>query len=433
MDFQGRRTIDHGGNDSSMRSIDGLSDADDGRDRLDAEELMSAAMAASSRSLSTTSSVSSQRRNRPPHLPPPRASLGEAPQRVGITKNTWKILGASLLAISAISVGVVTFEVVESGNLSNISMTIARGNQEVRLQNTDVMQSHRIQHTGPSAKYAGTGVPSFYDDNFEDFAGDSNKKTVPVHWRIPGSKQDLLTHVIGACLGLIQGVDQVGGNGTEIKTSSAGDYVMIDMAVKPSSLDQKKIEVLSSQSLHYLTEFLAGLGVKGKLFILFSDPLERMLTFYYSAQDPASTSFDPALESVSLHEFATWPEDRPEFNFVTKSLLTQGNGLIASDQITVEDFELAKEIILSKAMILLVDDKLGSWAKVATWMKWNEDKKARKCVDSVLLVDWPKVNHPAFEKDSNTSKALVQRNQWDLQLFEFAVQLYQQQTTALVQ
>lgn len=427
MDFQGRLKID-------PRSMDGISDADGGRDRLDAEELMSAAMAASSRSLSTTSSVSSQRRNRPPHLPPPSASLGEAPQRLGVTRNKWKILGASLLAISAISVGVVvTFEVMASGNLSNISMNIARGNQGVKLQNTDVMQSHRIQHTGPSSKYAGTRVPRFYDDNFEDFAGDSGQKTIPVHWRIPGSKQDLLTHVIGACLGLIQGVDQVGGNGTEIKTRSAGDYVMIDMAVKPSSPDQMKIEVLSSQSLHFLTEFLDGLEVKGKLFILFSHPLERMLTLYYSARDPGCTSFDPALEYVSLHEFATWPEDRPEFNFITKSLLTRGDGLIASDQITLEDFQLAKEILLSKAMVLLLDDKLGSWAKVATWMKWNEDKKARKCVDSVLLMDWPKVNHPTFEKESNTSVALLQRNQWDLQLFEFAVELYQQQTNLLVQ
>jgi len=427
---------DHGLRRMNMAQVEDI----ERLDRLDAEELMHAALTASVTSLSSASPLSSQRRSRAPRLPPPQSSL-DTPKR--ICPSTWKLFAISLLMISCISAGVVTvLEFKETGNIiphRSIDI-VTRSDLEVTLQITEGMQSHRIQQLN----YTHFDMPPLFNLILEDFDetlrqtserdvdGNIRQKSMPVHFLIPGSGQDTITHVIGACLGLTQGMDQTGINGTGVKHSSAGEYLMVDMQVVPS-LNLNVVDILLSSSLHSLRGFLSNLQLRGKLVVVFRHPLERMLTLYYSSKDSRSSLFNPSLGSITLQEFATWPEDRPEFNFVTKSFLSKGNDLITSDQITAENFEIVKGVLHAKALILLNDDKLASWTKMVKWMNWNEDQEGRQCADATLVQEsHASANHQPLEQSSVTSAYLLQRNNWDLQLFEFAVQLYQHQSKVLV-
>lgn len=435
-----RQPISRDRNDPSKTRINDHLD-DERRDRLDAEELMHAAMVASTSSLSTTSSVSSKRRNKPPHLPPPFSNMDDSNSNStsttilnGNTRRNLRTLGISVVVISVITGG--TFVISELTKVRKPSLQLkifdSRGVLEVNRQNIHVHPSHRLQPT----KYTDMRLPEFYKPILQDFKGDSKEKYIPVQWRIPGSNHDAIARGIDNCLGLDQNLHlTVANNNGTVFISGKGladNDEITDIGATPS-FHLESIHVLSSESLHSITGFLADHHVQGKLFVLLCHPIERMMTLYYSSQDSKNSFNNPSLRSISIDEFATDPQDRTEFNFVTKSLLADGKGLMRSDQINIDNFEKAKEILGTKAMILLSDDTLGSWAKMATWMNWNEDQNARQCVDSTLLEELSTVKQPPLNFDSNIADLFMQRNQWDLQLFEFAVQLFNLQTTALVQ
>jgi hypothetical protein len=428
-----RQPITRDSKDSSKTRIDAHLD-DERRDRLDAEELMHAAMVASTSSLSTTSSVSSMRRSKPPHLPPPYSNMdGATPVRVGNAKRNIRNFGISLFVISIIAGG--TFVILELTEVKKTSIQLkmvdTRGVLEVKHQNINVFPSHQLQPT----KYTDMGLPDFYKSILQDFHGDNKEQYLPVQWRIPGSDHDAIARGIDNCLGLHQNLDLTIANNNGTVFISGNGLADNDASIGEGAtplFHLENIHVLSSESLHSLTGFLADHHVQGKLFVLLCHPLQRMMTLYYSSQDPKSSLYNPSLRSISIDEFANYPRDRTEFNFVTKSLLADGNGLMTSDQINIENFEKAKEILGTKAMILLSDDKLGSWAKMATWMNWKEDQGARQCVDSTLLEELSTIKQPPLKNDSNIAGLFMLRNQWDVQLFDFAVQLFQLQTATLV-
>ena len=120
---------------------------------------------------------------------------------------------------------------------------------------------------------------------------------------------------------------------------------------------------------------------------------------------------------------------------MVKSLVSSGDDLIATEHITPDDLELAKTILREKFMILLIDDKFGSWRKVDAYMGWPYfTQERKKCEDSVLNRNWPEMtqDQPHLERNEEAYWHLVERNRWDVELYEFAVLLFHQQTEALV-
>jgi hypothetical protein len=314
----------------------------------------------------------------------------------------------------------------------------------VRLRNM-ISQSNRIEHT----KYNGTEIPSFIHTNVKDFTDRNTSAEVPVLWRIPFSGDEVWTEIMGTCLGFIQVADERELLGVHLTDEELmyvetpkGTFFNLDLtddagieqakAIHLATLD--RVDAITSPNLHVLSLF-DNLERKCRAFTTLCHPATRLVSYFYGSKDINSRYYDASLEGVSLEEYAAWPGDREEFNFMVKSLVSSGNRLVATKDIDRDDLELAKAILQEKFMILLIDDKFGSWTKLDVYMGWPYSTQDRRhCEDSLLKLHWPQLaeEHPPVGTNEAAYSHLVERNRWDMELYDFALQLFQQQTEALV-
>ena len=435
----------------------------DEQDRLDAEENMVTAMAvsvssnrsvaSSNRSVASSNvSVSSKRRSRPPAIPPP--PLGKSPSRASSSSSSRRVfpkrlLKATMVAVlvaSAVSVG--TLAVVKGNIHLGVSssgkalFSSHHGKRPVLFGEGHV---HRIQHT----KHTGVAIPPVYQSHLKSFHEQRGRNEIPILWRIPQSGDEAISRAIGECLDFVQAGDQTellrhsvsADTVVEVLETPKGNYVNIDfnnrlgieLARSVQLISMDIVNTLTSPHLHVI-ELMQDEehSKRGRLFAVFRQPVERLVSYYEKAKDADSRYYDADLKGKSLQEYADWPTDRPEFNFMVKSLVSSGDELISSAEITVDDLKLAKAILKEKVLALSTEDKYGSWAKLATWQGWKTTQDQRTCVDRILQEDWPGHDDATMNPQSPISIRLSQRASWDTELFRFAMDLYRSQTEALL-
>eukprot|EP00545_Synedropsis_sp_CCMP1620_P004970 CAMPEP_0119012972 /NCGR_PEP_ID=MMETSP1176-20130426/7723_1 /TAXON_ID=265551 /ORGANISM="Synedropsis recta cf, Strain CCMP1620" /LENGTH=459 /DNA_ID=CAMNT_0006966013 /DNA_START=78 /DNA_END=1457 /DNA_ORIENTATION=- len=443
----------------------------DEQDRFDAEETMVDAIAAtmtstgsvgsrsigsnysgqrrSTRAPSTLASISisNKRRNRAPAIPPPPNNMKELPTN----RKQWNIHKVFVVAVAtvaasgAIAVGVLHATHRSSpGGYKTTAAAVILVDKPVRLREMPPSQHHRIQHT----KYSGGLMPDFFQLNSKDFADVSHYAEVPVLWRIPFSGDEAWTEIMGVCMQLTQASDQQELLGAHLSDhelkyvmTNRGAFFNIDLsswegieqakAVNLAALD--RVDIITSPLLSVLSLF-DDLSLQGRSFCTLRHPAARLASFFYASKDASSRYYDPAMMDVTIDQYAAWPGDRNEFNFMVKSLVSSGNELISSGEITNEDMDLAKSILQQKFMILLAEDTFGSWTKLQSWLGWTSTQEQRKCEDAAMDKDWLQtpLEYPVLGSDAPAYLHLSERNNWDLQLYEFAVQIFQQQTEVLV-
>lgn len=320
-------------------------------------------------------------------------------------------------------------------------------NKPIRLRRA-IAQNHPIQHT----KYAGSEIPNFFHSNMKDFTDLNHDGEIPVLWRIPFSGDEAWTEIFGTCLKLNQAADKhellgVHATSDELQyvESAHGTFFNLDLsesngieqakAINLTSLDG--VNIITSPSLNVLSLF-DNATMQGRALCTLRHPALRLMSYFYGAKDAKSQYYDPALDDVTLEEYAAWPEDREEFNFMVKSLVSSGTDLIPTSDITLDDLNLAKKILQQKFIILLAEDMFGSWTKLESYLGWPlSTQEQRQCEDSILRLDW---THRASNEqeyrpvgDSEVAYSqLVERNSWDVALYEHALSLFQQQANVLV-
>ena len=320
-------------------------------------------------------------------------------------------------------------------------------NKPVRLRQV-ISQNHRIQHT----KYAGTEIPMFFQTNMKDFTDLNHHGEIPVLWRIPFSGDEAWTEIIGTCLKLTQAADEqellaahVAADELQYVESPLGTFFNLDLSGSEGIEQAKAINLTSLEGVNMITSpslsvlsLFDNAPMQGRALCTLRHPASRLVSYFYGTKDANSQYYDPALEDVTLEQYAAWPGDRGEFNFMVKSLVSSGNELISTADITFDDLNLAKTILQQKFMILLADDMFGSWTKLESYLRWPfSTQEQRKCEDSILRLDWTHRGSSQQEYrplgDSEVAYSqLVERNTWDVALYEYAVSLFRQQTEVLV-
>lgn len=438
----------------------------DEQDRFDAEENMVVAMTsvstASGGSSTTTgaatsntpaASVSTKRRSRPPPIPPPPNLMAEP------TPRKWNYHKAIVTAVAVVAFtgASVAGVVLASGNNNKYNKVRGTGmiiraapvilvDKPVRLR--EMPSPHfQIQHT----KYSGQTIPAFYDLNAKDFADVSHHGELPIMWRVPFSGDEAWTQIMGTCMKVTQAADEQELLGsylmhTELQyvaTATKGVFFNLDLstwagieqakAVNLAALD--RVDVITSPILRPTLSLLDDFTLSARVFCTMKHPAIRSLAFFYlGAKNAHSRYYDPALLDVTIEQYAAWPTDREEFNFMVKSLVSSGNELISTDEITKEDLDLAKNILQHKFLVLVSEDKYGSWTKLQAWMGWKSTQSQRKCEDGVMSQKWPDDSKiPMLGAQEVAYTRLIERHSWDVQLYEFAVLLFEQQSEILVQ
>ena len=194
---------------------------------------------------------------------------------------------------------------------------------------------------------------------------------------------------------------------------------------------------------------------KGVLFSLFRHPVERAISSFYSKQQVHDVHFDPSLEIYSLTDWANSPQYINDY--MVRSLVGKLNERSPLNQqpLNRNDLDVAKEILRRKCLIGLTDEKSESLKRFEKFFDWNaeearrhesvngEEKTAERtrnekwrkeiikdeeCKDRLLHYSWEKKHKHVIPEENDVSyKLLESKNRYDIELYIYARQLFDEQ------
>lgn len=93
------------------------------------------------------------------------------------------------------------------------------------------------------------------------------------------------------------------------------------------------------------------------------------------------------------------------------------------------NLEIAQEVLKRKFIVGLYENKRGSFARFDHYFKWKENPNYEKefgCRKQ--LMDEKYVPKHPIRKDSDTWKLLLEQNRYDVLLYDYAKELFKQQS-----
>jgi hypothetical protein len=227
-----------------------------------------------------------------------------------------------------------------------------------------------------------------------------------------GHDEDALLQVIDYKGGKYVNVDTTSIQGIErAKTLGLGPSGVADVVV--SSYLQEGASIFDADH-------------RGRVFVMLRNPVDRAVSMYhYMVQER------PEMADVSLQEFAKG--QGIENNWMVRFIVNQMEGELDKSKL-----ELAKQVMKEKMFIGFVDEKEESIKRFQAYTGWDARgetmgesfmEDAEDCISNVLSVG---VNvSPPYElpkKGSQEWALITHQTQYDLKLYDFALELFDEQT-----
>jgi len=204
-------------------------------------------------------------------------------------------------------------------------------------------------------------------------------------------------------------------------------------------LTDRPVDIVSVQNPYNIHSFLQSYQLfthkedkptpnpsRGRMFVMLRHPIDRISSsFYYYGKAHWEPNYDPELAHISLELYAK--QNRTDHNYLTRIL---NNKMDPNDDITPEDFYTAKEILRTKCLIGLLTEKEHSFQRFEKYFQWDySSDRTKKCHERLLHWDFAmKHPHPHIPEQSEGFQRIVQRNEYDLELYEYARMLFQEQS-----
>ena len=270
------------------------------------------------------------------------------------------------------------------------------------------------------------------------------QQDLPVFWHIPKcggtTLQDLMMH----CMGMV-GAYEVGGQYAKeygvplevVKLENGNRYVNVDMS-KPEGISHAKDAGFGSSELAnvVMTAWFPNTASvfddnkhKGRCFTIMRHPIERAISMFYYLKDATwEQTFSEVYKTMTIEEYAT--SQYAEDNWMTRFLTNEMTGGVFERHL-----DLAKEVLESKCLVGIMEDFKGSFNRFNKYFGWqNVDfhgpvslLNRGTCVNRVMSHPDNSHQHPKHEEGSEVWNLLMQKNQYDVQLYEHAVKLYMTQ------
>mmetsp|Transcript_15528 Transcript_15528/g.22705 ORF Transcript_15528/g.22705 Transcript_15528/m.22705 type:complete len:350 (-) Transcript_15528:208-1257(-) len=269
----------------------------------------------------------------------------------------------------------------------------------------------------------------------------------PVYWHIPKSSGTSMKRYYG-CMGLtaasetgiIDGHDkdetiQVWQrenekfnkkiSGPKLVNVDASTTKGIDRAKKLGLVQSGLADVVFANLNHYeLTMFDSN--HRARFFALFRHPIERAVSLFYYLQvaewEKNANMYQPELASMTIEEwlFRQRRDKGDIMNILMKRFLNK-------TQFTSKDLEKAKDIVQTKYLVGLTSKMEESVDRFDTYFGWVDNEKRPLCQEEAIKSGFNKNPHPPVEKGSKTWNILADYLSYDLQLYDYIVQLYEEQ------
>ena len=231
----------------------------------------------------------------------------------------------------------------------------------------------------------------------------------------------------------------------EIVTLESGaKYVNVDVSTPTGIERAKKLGLVKSHMADVaLTSYLKEIAEvlfddpttktkdspRGRCFTLLRHPVRRAVSmFYYLQIADWEETYHPKWQSMTLEDYAS--SIYIENDWMTRMLV----GKISGDILTDDELQLAKDILKNKCLIGILDnDHLEeSLLRFETYFTWNSKSNMKdrlSCQKEVLNRGGDNSHsHPHIEENSDVWNQIAQHNVHDLELFNYALELYEEQT-----
>ena len=270
-------------------------------------------------------------------------------------------------------------------------------------------------------------------------------------WHIPRSGSTTITRIASYCLGLTiasqQGkseVESMAGSenekddGTttvinELRINEGPDgvkFANVDMSNPQGIEHAKTLNVGSSPSVDLISSaYLWDLASifdaqhQGYMIAMIRHPIERAVSLYYSMKN--NKQYEEQVGSLSsVEQYAK--SSLVENNWMTRFLSNTLSGELNDEQVAI-----AKEVLRTKCLIGLLRDKTETMRRLDVFFNLRaieHTQRREECQEKLLYWDWPNKNrHDLIEKGSTAWDELYKHNMYDMQVYEYAEELFEAQ------
>ncbi|KAL7549184.1 hypothetical protein ACHAWF_014830, partial [Thalassiosira exigua] len=207
-------------------------------------------------------------------------------------------------------------------------------------------------------------------------------------------------------------------------------------------------------------------GNSGMLFAVFRHPVDRAVSWFHHKQSVRdSVHYDPSLEIYSLVDWINSPSYVTDY--MVRTLVGKIDTWVSSPDpdrplpfrppvpLTAQDLDVAKEILRRKCVVGLLEEKGESVRRFERFFGWEAGARRdavflleggdagaaeaaqaerwktvrdEECRDRLLNWEWSSKNrHPVPEEGSVAYSLLEGKNRYDLELYWYARQLFEEQ------
>lgn len=291
---------------------------------------------------------------------------------------------------------------------------------------------------------------AIYDDVTDNLANIMDyplKETdTPVFWHIPKCGGTSIKNYFG-CIGLVEASEKgaLGHSDNEpelrVHEQLGNFYVNVDIMNRDGANRAKELSLAESgladvviTVFPFAAEILFTAEYRGRVFALLRHPVERAVSLFYYKQI-ASWEKNPNVYRPDLEGFdvETWLE-RGQFkddvngmygNYVVSKLVGKGP---RNDDLTNDDLELAKQILDKTIVVGLTSRMEESVKRFDRYFGWtNRTKEHPDCLELFIRQGINKNDYQHVEEGSITWTTFTEMAKYDMQLYEYAIQLFDKQ------
>ena len=266
------------------------------------------------------------------------------------------------------------------------------------------------------------------------------RRESPFFWNIKLTGEKIITDIFGKCYQLTRacefGLQQPIFNefSLEVFKQDGMRFVNVDTASVDGLERAKKLklskshlaDVIESRALPGIaTKHLFSPRSKGRMFVLFRNPVDRAVDMYYYLADASwDPNYNPKLKKMDLIEYAQ--SKYIENNYVTRSLVGKFD-----EELSEDDMATAKQIVTTKCLVGLYENLDGSIQRFARYFGWSsfdtsKEKSVgiKRCRRAHVEAGDTFLNFPPVKKGSVEYDLILEHNRFDMELYEFITLIY---------
>jgi hypothetical protein len=216
-----------------------------------------------------------------------------------------------------------------------------------------------------------------------------------------------------------------------IHFSSKVSYVNVDTSTHQGIDRAKRLNLVSAgladvviSPLLHKASTLFNPYQRGRMFTIIRHPVDRAASLFYFIQETQwkqSATRSDQFADISIEDF--YKSGFSENNWMVRFLLNE-----LTKELTENDLNIAKVILRQKCLVGLLEEKDETMARLQQYFGWTTSDEDKRCIEKKLDWAWPmKHKHPMIEKDSKAWTLIVANNSFDMKLYDFAKELFNQQ------